>query len=230
MIAEGGRQWNSGGGVGVGAFVEVKVQQVEELEVHHLDHYRRQAARRRRAYISFSQKVERGAPHWCLVIAGAKIGWEPFEAEPAWRREEGGLPRPRKGLDKRRRKAIRSITAITRVGVCSTLITIGKASVCIGKGWVSQLSTSSRKLTNSCLGSSSPRHRLYLLLSIKAFQVSDVDNYFWSWNRNSLVSGSLFLGFFNSTFLGCLCGLRVWWDWGGRFVTKRLVTENPLSR
>jgi len=47
--------------VGVGAFVEVKVQQVEELEVHHLDHYRRQAVRRRRAYIS--QKVERGAPH-----------------------------------------------------------------------------------------------------------------------------------------------------------------------
>jgi len=112
------------------------------------------------------------------VIAGAKIGWEPFEAEPAWRREEGGLPQPRKGLDKRRRKAIRSITAITRVGVCSTLITIGKASVCIGKGWVSQLSTSSRKLTNSCLGSSSPRHRRYLLLSIKAFQVSDVDSYF----------------------------------------------------
>lgn len=49
--------------MGVEAFVEVKVQQVEELEVHHLDHYRRQAARRRRAYISFSQKVERGAPH-----------------------------------------------------------------------------------------------------------------------------------------------------------------------
>jgi len=44
----------------------------------------------------FSQKVERSAPHWCLMIAGAKIGWEPFEARPSTRRTEQSCLNPGK--------------------------------------------------------------------------------------------------------------------------------------